>query len=122
MIEAALQGYLDSSLTYDIVWGQVDPDTDWAGGDISVNIFKVDQDTTPTMPTYLDRFQISTRARYIDTAQGVCNEILELLHGFNGYMGAYLVTCTEASCIGQLQEESNIVHVPAAIALKYTGL
>lgn len=122
MIETALQEYLQDNLAYDVVWGQVDPDTDWGNGDISINILKVDQDTVPEMPVYLDRFQISTRTRYIDTAQGICNEIIDLLHGFNGYMGAYLVHVTNASCIGQLQEDANIVHVPAAVALKYTGL
>lgn len=122
MIETDLQAYLAANLAYDVVWGNIDPGTDWEGGAQTINFFKVTTATEPHMPVFLDGFQISARSRYVDEAQAMCNEVIDLLHGFSGAIGSYLVTVTNASCIGQLQESLNIVHVPAAIGLKYTGL
>jgi len=122
MIETALQTYLASITSNDVTWGNIAPATDYTTGAITVNFFKLPSSTVPSMPTFLDNFQISVRARYVNKAQAVCNDIINSLHGYNGTMGLYTVHVVNASCLGQLQENINIVHIPVAVGLKYTGL
>jgi hypothetical protein len=123
MIEQELYTFLQDEITTTdlIYWGKINRDE--AGPtDTSVVFFKSPSFSSQTTPSYLDVFQISIFAEYVDTATSVANEIIELFQLETLVLGEYRCWVNNITHQGTIIDEEGVVQIPLQLELKYSGL
>ena len=123
-IESEIYKYLTENLDedYKIYWGKVDRDEANPRDDVVISFFKTPSQSSQITPSYLDIFQISVFAPYIDTATSVANDIIELFQLHILELGNYRVWVNNIINQGSIYDDEDVVQVVLNLGLKYSGI
>lgn len=123
MFEQDLWTYLDANISADkFSWGKIDSDFVYDATNNTLNYFVVNNIGAQMTPSYLYQMQFSARAKYIDVAQQLANDVVKLFHLYSGAIGSYNVWVSDVITNSALYEEEGLVQIPVLLSFKFTEL
>lgn len=112
-IEMELYGYLQLNLPQYSVWyGKVDAED----GNKTISMLRLPGSVVLDSPVKEVNYQISCRAREIDDARTMVDDVVELLRGWYGKLDNTSMRVLSIRDLGDLyEEEAKLVHIPIQV-------